>query len=157
MDAEVQKLLGLKGQYKAITGEELAGAGAKKGGKDDKKDKKENKKTAKESKKAKSDQKDGSGDKEDGKREVKKVTRWVFFKIGCLAFWVEKKTCHKLSLLFRLFRKWGSWWPRGQNVWFILCVECVQPLVRSGCNTCTFKMKKIKHHPDYFPLHCKAL
>ncbi|BFZ12382.1 hypothetical protein BsWGS_15421 [Bradybaena similaris] len=75
VDAEVQKLLGLKGQYKDITGEELAGAGAKKGGKDDKKDKKENKKTAKESKKAKSDQKDGSGDKDDGKREVKKVTR----------------------------------------------------------------------------------
>ncbi|CAG5120654.1 unnamed protein product, partial [Candidula unifasciata] len=74
VDAEVQKLLQLKGQYKNLTGEDLAGA-AKKGGRDDKKDKKDNKKAAKESKKAGSDKKDGAGDKEDGKREVKKVTR----------------------------------------------------------------------------------
>ncbi|XP_012942923.1 bifunctional glutamate/proline--tRNA ligase [Aplysia californica] len=85
VDAEVKTLLGLKAEYKELTGQDLAGAGrdAKKGGKDKNqgsKDKNQGAKDKNQGAKAKDkgakDKKGASGDAaDDGKREVKKVTR----------------------------------------------------------------------------------
>lgn len=70
VDSEVQTLLSLKGKYKQLTGEDLAG-----GGKRDKKGNKENKDTKKQSEQVKSEIKADNKEADDSSREVKKQTR----------------------------------------------------------------------------------
>ena len=79
VDAEVKVLLALKAQYKALTGEDLAGGGqGRKGGKGAKKAPEADKNKQQQPKQEKKQEEKTEGAA--GDREVKKVTRWFIGK-----------------------------------------------------------------------------